>query len=81
MKKVFAGAITAAVALALMTAASSAQNVGVGSPSGMGGGGHKGKQQNDKKDTAQKPKVDEKAYSAALKSIPDKPYDPWGKVR
>jgi hypothetical protein len=32
--------------------------------------------------TEQKPRVDEKAYDAALKRIPDpkKPYDPWGQV-
>ncbi len=30
----------------------------------------------------EKPRVDEKAYNAALKRIPDakKPYDPWGQV-
>jgi hypothetical protein len=32
--------------------------------------------------TEDKPRVDEKAYNAALKRIPDpkKPYDPWGQV-
>jgi hypothetical protein len=32
--------------------------------------------------TEQRPRVDEKAYNAALKRIPDpkKPYDPWGQV-
>lgn len=32
--------------------------------------------------TQQKPRVDEKAYKAALDRIPDpkKPYDPWGQV-
>lgn len=32
--------------------------------------------------TEEKPRVDEKAYNAALKRIPDpkKPYDPWGQV-
>jgi hypothetical protein len=30
---------------------------------------------------AQKPKADDKAYNAALKSLPDKPYDPWHGVR
>ena len=32
--------------------------------------------------TEEKPRVDEKAYDAALKRIPDakKPYDPWGQV-
>lgn len=47
----------------------------------MGGGkrGHRGDQ---KSDTA-KPKVDEKAYKAALERIPDpkEKYDPWGIAR
>jgi hypothetical protein len=32
--------------------------------------------------TEEKPKIDEKAYNAALKRIPDpkKPYDPWSQV-
>ena len=32
--------------------------------------------------TEQKPRVDEKAYNAALERIPTpkKPYDPWGQV-
>jgi hypothetical protein len=32
--------------------------------------------------TEDKPRVDEKAYNAALKRIPDpkKPYDPWSQV-
>ena len=32
--------------------------------------------------TEEKPRVDEKAYNAALKRIPEpkKPYDPWGQV-
>ena len=40
------------------------------------GGGQK--RHHQKTDTTQpRPKVDEKAYSDALKSIPNKPYDPW----
>lgn len=31
--------------------------------------------------TATKPKVDDKAYSKALSTLPDKPYDPWGNMR
>ncbi len=33
------------------------------------------------KGAEQKPKVDEKAYSAALRNLPDKQYDPWHGVR
>jgi len=80
MKSAIAGLIVAAMAIVLMTASSSAQGVSSG-PGGFGGGGHKGKQQNSDKKDAQKTKVDDKAYSAALKSIPDKPFDPWGKMR
>jgi hypothetical protein len=52
------------------------------SAQGMGGfgGGHKHQQKTDKSDP-QKPKVDDKAYNAALKSLPDKPYDPWRDAR
>jgi hypothetical protein len=48
---------------------------------GMGGfGGHKHQQKTDKSDP-QKPKADDKAYNAAIKSLPDKPYDPWQGAR
>jgi len=43
------------------------------------GGGHK--QQKSDKPAEQKPKVDDKAYKNALKSLPDKPYDPWHGAR
>jgi hypothetical protein len=39
------------------------------------GGGRKHKEQ--KTDVSTAPKADEKAYNAALKSLPNKPYDPW----
>jgi hypothetical protein len=43
-----------------------------------GTGGHKRhKQQTEKSATQTSPKADEKAYNAALKSLPNKPYDPW----
>ncbi|WP_213770746.1 hypothetical protein [Bradyrhizobium sp. dw_78] len=46
----------------------------------MGGKRH---QSDDKKTDAQKPKVDEKAYKAALDKIPEpkEKYDPWGVAR
>jgi hypothetical protein len=31
----------------------------------------------DKSTTQTSPKADEKAYNATLKSLPNKPYDPW----
>jgi hypothetical protein len=61
-----------ASAIALMTASAHAQ--------GMGGGRKQHQQRADKAD-AQKPKADDKAYNAALKSLPDKPYDPWQGAR
>lgn len=48
---------------------------------GMGGGGHKHQKQTDKTEP-QKSKADEKAYNAALKSVPNKPKpDPWQGTR
>jgi hypothetical protein len=70
------------VALALMVTSVDAQGVGDGG--GLGGtlpggpgGRHHGQQQKKADSQTPKPKVDEKAYSAALKEIPNKPYDPW----
>jgi hypothetical protein len=44
------------------------------------GGGHRHQQKTDKNDP-QKSKADDKAYNAALKNLPDKPYDPWQGAR
>ena len=44
------------------------------------GGGRKHEQKSDKP-AEQKPKVDDKAYQNALKSLPNKPYDPWHNAR
>jgi hypothetical protein len=44
-------------------------------------GGRKQHQQKADKPTAQTPKADDKAYSAALKSLPNKPFDPWHGAR
>jgi hypothetical protein len=43
---------------------------------GSPGGGAHGKR-NQKSSEPAKPKADDKAYSSALKSLPDKQYDPW----
>jgi len=65
------------LALALLTAGAQAQ----GGP-GLGGGGEgkHGRQQADNGE-AQKPKIDDKAYNASLRNIPDKKYDAWHGVR
>jgi hypothetical protein len=62
------------LALALLVESARAQATG-------GGGGHKQHQQNAGKTDAPKPKADDKAYNAALKTLPDKPYDPWHGTR
>jgi hypothetical protein len=55
-----------------------AQATGGGGP---GSGAHKQHQQKTDKTDAQKPKADDKAYNAALKSLPNKPFDPWHGAR
>lgn len=66
--KSVATALVATAALLLLTPAADAQMGRKGSHGGP--------------PTENKPKVDEKAYNAALKRIPDpkKPYDPWSQV-
>src|SRR5260370_37710279 len=48
-----------------------------------GGGGGKRQRGGDQKSEQKKPQVDEKAYKAALESIPEpkEKYDPWGVAR
>ncbi|MCA6110303.1 hypothetical protein [Bradyrhizobium cenepequi] len=64
--------MVAAAVLALMAAPAYAQ---------MGGKRHHGDATGSKQDS--KPKVDEKAYKAALERIPEpkEKYDPWGVAR
>jgi hypothetical protein len=63
----------AAVALGVMVGSAQAQMGGPG-----GGGGHQPfDKRNQKSGEPAKPKADDKAYSSALKSLPDKQYDPW----
>jgi len=45
--------------------------------SGTGDGQKRHQRKADKSITHAAPKADEKAYNAALKSLPNKPYDPW----
>jgi opacity protein-like surface antigen len=70
--------LTVLIASAAMLVMTSAQAQDAG---GMGAGGfggrHHGQQQKNAKAATPTPKADEKAYNAALKRIPDKPYDPW----
>jgi hypothetical protein len=65
-----------ALAVALPMSGANAQQTGIGQGSGR-------KHQQYKTDSAKltTQKADEKAYSAALKSIPNKPYDPWSGAR
>jgi opacity protein-like surface antigen len=79
--------ILAAAVVALTITCVQAQDAGAmggtggGGMGGMGGGRHHGQKQKNDKAAQPKPKVDEKAYNAALKGIPDKPYDAWHSVR
>lgn len=72
--------LVAAFAFVLLTANAQAQ--GVGGTDGMGGGmGGRHQKQGKTTKAEPKPKVDEKAYNAALKGLPDKQYDAWHGVR
>ena len=69
------GAITlVAFAVMLVAASALAQNAG-------GMGGERRHAQGQAKTAEPKPKADEKAYTSALKGLPDKQYDAWHGVR
>jgi hypothetical protein len=68
-------------AIALFAASAHAQVAGGMGGMGGGFGGHHRQQGRTKPAEAPKPKVDEKAYNAALKGLPDKQYDAWHGVR
>jgi hypothetical protein len=84
-KPTCASFIIAAMVLGLILSNSQAQSMGgaggVSGGGGMGGGGRNHQRKTDNKPAEQKPKVDEKAYAAALKVLPDKKYDPWHGMR
>jgi hypothetical protein len=68
--------LIAAMAITLTITAAYAQDAG-----GMGGGHRRHQQQTSDKSEPKKSKADDKAYQAALKNLPDKPYDPWQSMR
>jgi hypothetical protein len=68
--------VVAAFAIASLMSAANAQQAGSGP-----GGGRKHHEQKTDPATSTAPKADEKAYGAALKSLPNKPYDPWSGTR
>lgn len=74
-------AIVVFVAIALFAASARAQDAGGMGGMGSGFGGRHHQQGQTKKAETPKPKVDEKAYNAALKELPDKKYDAWHGVR
>jgi hypothetical protein len=74
MKRGTTAIMLVAFAITLSIVSAHAQGMG-------GGGGHKHQKQTDRTEP-QKSKADEKAYDAALKSVPDKPKpDPWQGAR
>ena len=67
--------VATALALVMLAASAHAQAIG------GNGGAHKQHQQRTDKSDSQETKADDKVYNAALKSLPDKPFDPWHNVR
>jgi hypothetical protein len=65
--------VFAILSLAFVASVSDAQQA----MSGAGDGQKRHHQKTDKSATKTAPKADEKAYNAALKGLPNKPYDPW----
>jgi hypothetical protein len=74
-------AAMAKLIITIMTVVLLTQNCYAQAGGGGSGGGRKQHQQKTDKPTAQTPKADEKAYNAALKSLPNKPFDPWRGAR
>jgi hypothetical protein len=77
MNSTIAKLIITIMTAAMLTESCYAQATG----GGGSGGGRKQHQQKADKPAAQTPKADEKAYNAALKSLPNKPFDPWRGAR
>jgi hypothetical protein len=68
--------VVAAFVIAALMLAANAQQAGSGQ-----GGGRKHHEQKTDAAASTAPKADEKAYNAALKSLPNKAYDPWSGTR
>jgi hypothetical protein len=66
--------------ITIMTVVLLTQNCYAQAGGGGSGGGRKHQQKADKP-TAQTQKADDKAYNAALKSLPNNPFDPWRGAR
>lgn len=66
--------LIAALAIALMMASAQAQ---IGGQAGQ----NAARAQQQQKEKSASPKVDDKAYNAALHTLPNKQYDPWHGVR
>jgi hypothetical protein len=65
-----------ACSIGFLVSVATAQQAGTGP-----GGGRKHHEQKTNTAAPTTPKADEKAYNAALKSLPNKPYDPWSGTR
>jgi hypothetical protein len=74
-------AAMAKLIIIIMTAALLSQNCYAQAGGSGSGGGRKQHRQKADQPAAQTPKANEKAYNAALKSLPDKPFDPWRGAR
>ena len=74
-------AAMAKLIITIMTVVLLTQNCYAQAGGGGSGGGRKQHSQKADKSTAQTPKADDKAYNAALKSLPNKPFDPWRGAR
>jgi hypothetical protein len=82
MKSALAKLVIATLATVLITTAFLTQSSYAQAPGGGGsGGGRRQHQQKENKPASTAPKADEKAYNAALKSLPNKPFDPWRGAR
>jgi hypothetical protein len=71
----------AKLGVAILATALLAQSCYAQTPGGGLGGSRPLQQDKKKADKPTAPKADEKAYNAALKSLPDKPFDPWSGAR
>ena len=68
--------VVAACSVGFLVSVATAQQAGTGP-----GGGRKHREQKTNTAAPTAPKADEKAYNAAIKSLPNKPYDPWSGTR
>jgi len=71
VRRVIEALVAVGISMAVLVSAAQAQQAGTG----LGGGRKNHQQKADAPSTP--PKADEKAYNAALKSLHNKPYDPW----